>query len=63
MGKKINGNILIIIMIGIVLLVRSFYSFCGTDECFYLSTTHRFWQGDKPIIDEWNPAQMCCKLR
>lgn len=62
MGKKINGNILIIIMIGIVLLVRSFYSFCGTDECFYLSTTHRFWQGDKPIIDEWNPAQMSAIL-
>lgn len=37
---------------------RSFYSFCWSDESFYLAIAHRFWLGELPFVDEWNPAQI-----
>ena len=41
-----------------LLLWRSLYSFCWSDESFYLSTVHRFWLGDAPFMDEWNTGQL-----
>ncbi len=37
---------------------RSFLSFCWADESFYLAIAHRFWLGEAPFVDEWNPAQI-----
>ena len=39
------------------LTVRSFYSFCWSDESFYLSLIHRFWVGDRPLAEEWSGVQ------
>lgn len=53
-------NILCIILITFVmllLLIRSFFSFCQSDEALYTALAHRFYMGDKPVIDEWHPVQ------
>lgn len=42
----------------LILLWKSFYGFCWSDESFYLSVTNRFFQGDMPIRDEWQPTQL-----
>ena len=59
--KKIkNGKYIgcfIILAVACVLLIRGFYSFYWSDESFYLAVTHRFYIGQKPFVDEWNPAQ------
>ena len=41
-----------------LLLWRSLYSFCWSDESFYIAMVHRFWLGDAPLRDEWNTAQL-----
>lgn len=46
MKKKIPYIIFLVFILG--LTVRCFYSFCWSDESFYLSLIHRFWVGDKP---------------
>ena len=40
-----------------VLCIRCLYSFCWSDESFYLALVHRFWLGDRPIVDEWSGTQ------
>ena len=45
-----------------LLLWRCQYSFCWSDESFYLSTVHRFWLGDAPFRDEWNTGQLYAVL-
>ena len=42
----------------LILLWKSFYGFCWSDESFYLSVTDRFFRGDMPIRDEWQPTQL-----
>lgn len=54
--------ILILIVCGITLCIRSFYSFSWSDESFYLTVVHRFWLGERVIVDEWNPAQLSMLL-
>lgn len=49
---------IIITSCGVVLVVRCFYSFCWSDEGFYLSLVHRFWVGDRPFVDEWSGTQL-----
>lgn len=46
----------------VILIVRSFFGFCWSDESFYLSTVHRLYQGDRLLVDEWNPAQFYAVL-
>lgn len=41
----------------IFLCIRCFYSFCWSDESYYLSLIHRFWIGDRPVVDEWSGVQ------
>lgn len=38
--------------------IRQFYGFNKNDEIFYISTVHRFFQGDAMLVDEWNNGQM-----
>lgn len=45
-----------------LLVWRSFYSFCASDESFYLAMTHRFWLGQAPAVEEWNTAQLYALL-
>lgn len=40
-----------------ILIYRCFFSFAWSDESFYLSLVHRFWVGDRPIVDEWSGVQ------
>lgn len=41
-----------------LLLWRCFYSFCASDESYYLAMVHRFWMGQQPVVEEWNSAQL-----
>ena len=54
---KITFPYIILTIIAFLLCLRCFYSFCWSDESFYLSLVHRFWLGDRPIIDEWSGIQ------
>ena len=45
-----------------VLIIRSFFSFCQSDESFYAALVHRFWIGEKPVQDEWNSGQFYAPL-
>lgn len=48
-----------VLLIATGLLVwRSFYSFCASDESYYLAMVHRFWLGQQPVVEEWNSAQL-----
>ena len=66
--KKVNHflcdfiPILILVACSIGLFIRSFYSFSWSDESFYLTLVHRFWLGERMIVDEWNPAQLSMLL-
>lgn len=53
---------LIIISIGIILFNNLFYSFCWSDEGFYISTLERIYQGQKLFIDDWSPTQAYCPI-
>ena len=55
-GKNILPYLLLTGTAGI-LLYRCFFSFVWSDESFYLSLVHRFWVGDRPIVDEWSGVQ------
>lgn len=44
--------------IAALLIYRCFFSFVWSDESFYLSLVHRFWTGDRPIVDEWSGVQL-----
>ena len=58
--KKIYPVIFFLIVIGLVF--HSQFSFCQTDESFYISMTHRLSQGDNLILDEWHPTQFYSPL-
>lgn len=59
--KKIkNGKYIgcfVILVVVCALMIRAFFSFCWSDESFYLAVTHRFYIGQKPLVDEWWPTQ------
>jgi len=42
----------------IILLIKSFFGFCWSDETFYFSTTYRFYQGDSLFMHDWFPTQL-----
>ena len=42
----------------LILIIRAFYSFCWSDETFYLSTCHRLYMGDSIFKHEWFPTQL-----
>ena len=46
-----------ITLVAIMLILRARYSFCQSDESFYLALAQRLYMGDALIIDEWHPAQ------
>ena len=39
------------------LVFHTQYSFCQSDESFYISNVKRLYQGDRLILDEWHPTQ------
>ena len=43
---------------GILILYKCRYGYAYSDECFYLTIPYRLTQGDKLIVNEWNPAQL-----
>ncbi len=44
---------LIIMLFSIMLFVRNFYSFCWSDESYYLSSVYRIYQGDLINQEIW----------
>lgn len=46
----------------IVLLFKARYSFCFSDEPFYLATAARFYNGDSIFFHEWFPTQLSSLL-
>lgn len=48
----------VIILVYIIFLIRSFYSFCWSDESFYISMIDRIYRGDRMFVDEWHPSQI-----
>ncbi len=53
---------LIIISVACILFNNLFYSFCWSDEGFYISTLERMYQGQKLFIDDWSPTQAYCPI-
>lgn len=45
-----------------ILVLRSFFSFCQTDESFYASLANRLWSGERMFWDEWNSTQVYVPL-
>lgn len=52
----------LILLSFIMLLIRARYSFCWSDESFYLAVTSRFYNGDRIFFDEWFPTQLSSLL-
>lgn len=46
----------------IILIIKSRYSFCWSDESFYSAVTSRFYKGDSIFYDEWFPTQLSSLL-
>ena len=36
------------------------YGHCSADESYFIATAQRFVYGDRPLVDEWCPAQLYC---
>lgn len=53
---------ILIAIIGSTLIIRSFLSFCWSDESFYLTVVHRLWLGESLIKDEWFFSQVFAPL-
>lgn len=50
-------GITFLVMLCLVLMFRNRFSFSWSDESFYMAEVHRLFLGERPIVDEWNPAQ------
>ncbi|MCR5602162.1 MAG: hypothetical protein K6G27_00500 [Lachnospiraceae bacterium] len=48
----------VFLLSALILIIRAFYSFCWSDETFYLSTCHRLYTGDRIFGHEWFPTQL-----
>lgn len=59
--KRIPFLILAAVSAG--LFIRSFYSFSWSDESFYLTIVHRFWLGERMMVDEWYTSQLSALLQ
>ncbi len=46
-----------VIMISALQLLRIFFEFPSSDECYYFTQPLRFAQGDKPFLDSWDSIQ------
>lgn len=57
--KKQNKSVtwIILAVSFTMLIVRCFFSFCQTDESFYVALIHRFWMGELLAVEEWHPVQ------
>ena len=51
-----------LLVIGMILFWRCFYSVNTTDEAYYVGTVYRLWFGDGMLCDEWNPTQQMCSF-
>lgn len=61
MNEKVKKQYLPLLILGLcaaVLLIKTRYSFCWSDETFYASTTDRFLKGDGIFLHEWFPTQL-----
>ena len=51
-----------ILLILLLNVWKAHYGFPARDETFVISLAHRFWQGDLPVIQEWNNSQFSAIL-
>ena len=57
-----NIPLLLFLISFVILLIKSRYSFCWSDESFYQAVTSRFYNGDQIFYDEWFPTQLSSLL-
>ena len=48
----------VLIPLLLLFVLRQFYGINKNDEIFYISTVHRFYQGDAMLVDEWHYTQL-----
>lgn len=54
--KSIAGFI-VLSFVCLLLIFHSRYSFCQSDESFYIALIDRVWKGGRLFVDEWHPTQ------
>lgn len=57
--KKNTGillSVFFILLLFVILFINNFYTFCWSDESFYISSIHRLINGDCLFTDEWHPT-------
>ena len=61
MSKLFNRKNIPYILIAVsffILLIKTRFGFCWSDETFYSAITSRFYNGDALFFDEWFPTQL-----
>lgn len=65
MRKLVKNNLIPVFILAIsciILLIKSRYSFCWSDETLYSAISGRFYNGDSLFYHEWFPTQLSSVL-
>lgn len=54
---KTTAGYIILSFVCLLLIFHSRYSFCQSDESFYIALIDRVWKGGRLFVDEWHPTQ------
>lgn len=54
--------VVLLALLCMYLLSHTQYSFCQSDESFYISTVKKLYQGQRLVLDEWHPTQFYSPL-
>ena len=54
---RTTAGFLILSLVCLLLIFHSRYSFCQSDESFYIALIDRVWKGGRLFVDEWHPTQ------
>lgn len=53
---------LCLLILAVILFIRNFYSFCWSDEAFYVANVQKLYIGERPFADNRHPTQFCAPL-
>ena len=65
MKKLVKYNLIPVLILAVsfvILLIKSRYSFCWSDETLYSAISKRFFDGDRLLYDDWFPTQLASVL-
>ena len=54
---KTTAGYIILSFVCLILIFHARYSFCQSDESFYIALIDRVWKGGRLYVDEWHPTQ------